>query len=350
MIKVVYFNQWFSSITDVIKDIKDKHGDKIRVIASSKNASHAYKDVVDKFIVEDWVESENEAVSEGNYIAWLTDFFAENKVDIFFAKKHSDWIAKHKYEFSLQQVFIVTEDLKTQMALESKVGVYDELSKVPGIRNYIPEYFLGDREKVKQLLKNYSKASKAWCFKLAKDEGGFSFRRIERHKLTFDTLKGYRVNCVSASETKDLMEKSSDEQLQQLLFMEYLDNPEISVDCYNSKKGFIAICREKESGTRNQKLYYSRTISKLCEEIGEHFKIRFPFNVQFRYDKDKKLKLLEINPRMSGGTYYQTLFGMNLADVCLCDLLNDDKGYNIDDYTDFETKRVSHVEKAIKVE
>jgi hypothetical protein len=137
--------------------------------------------------------------------------------------------------------------------------------------------------------------------------------------------------------------------------MELLDSPEISVDCYKSKQGFIAICREKIKDTRVQRIYYNEEISKICEKIGDIFNFRFPFNVQFRVahneisNKIENLRLLEINPRMSGGTYYSTLFDMNICNVCLCDVLNKVDEYDISKFVKFEDKRVTHVERAISI-
>ena len=52
---------------------------------------------------------------------------------------------------------------------------------------------------------------------------------------------------------------------------------------------------------------------------------------------------------MSGGTYYSVLFGMNIAEALLLDMINHNELYNIENYTKFSDKLVTHVEKAVKI-
>lgn len=358
MIKVVYFNQWFSSITDVIKDLKDKHKNSIKIIASSKNKEHAYKDVVDEFIVEDWEEVKGDIEkTKDNYIEWIKNTCRKYKVDIFFVKKHADWIAERSLEISMSSsVFVINESLEIQRAMQCKSNVYDILKNSISLDKYIPTYInTYNCNELLDLTKTLNKDN-PWCFKLDCDEGGASFRKIDTSPITIDTLHSFRVNTVSSNEVKQMIKRCTTDELKRLIFMELLDSPEISVDCYNSKQGFIAICREKVVNTRTQRLYYNKEISTICEEIGKQLKLRFPYNVQFRVkhgedsNKVENLRILEVNPRMSGGTYYSTLFDMNIANVCLCDMLNISSEYNIDKFIGFEDKYVSHVEKAITVE
>lgn len=356
MVKVVYFNQWFSSITDVIEDLKNKHKNEIKVIASSRNENHAYKDIVDEFIVEDWEEVKgNIEKTKENYIEWVLNTCEKYKVDLFFVKKHAEWVAEYAYDFALRNTFLINENKEVFDLMLSKAGVYDKLSEVNSLKKFIPNYLkTSNKDEVMKLLDNLNHDN-PWCFKLDSDEGGASFRRIDTDKITLNTLGWFRVNTVSLNEAKEMLEYTSDEDINKLIYMELLDSPEISVDCYRSKRGFIAICREKMSNTRIQKLYYNEEISKICDTIGKELGLRFPFNVQFRvkHKEDstniEKLRLLEINPRMSGGTYYSTMLGMNIADVCLCDMLNIPERYDIEKFIGFENRFVTHVEKAMEV-
>jgi hypothetical protein len=86
--------------------------------------------------------------------------------------------------------------------------------------------------------------------------------------------------------------------------------------------------------------------------------------VQFRivkgetYDDIKNLRLLEVNPRMSGGMYYEVLCRMNIAAICMLDNMKfySDKlqfeilRFNCNKFYSFEDCYVTHVEKAIKIE
>lgn len=364
MKKVVYFNQWFSSITDVIADLKEKYGDTVEFIASSKNPNHVYKTVVDKFIVEDWEEVHGDKEkSMENYFNFVINLCKQHKVDIFFAKKHSDYLCKKRFELALHGVFTVIENEETFSRFLYKSQVYRDLEQVKELKDYIPEYFvIGDTmkesnvEDVEHFFNCYKKEAlnKKWCLKKDSDEGGASFRAIKNRPFTFNSLLGFRVNECTTDEVLNLI-KEEPENAKKLIFMEILESPEISVDCYNSKKGFVAICRSKGKD-RVQKIFFNKELYEVCKKIGQVYNMQFAFNVQFRYEQSDtdnpsgKLKLLEINPRMSGGTYYSALFGMNIAELLLLDSINQSEKYDIDKFIDFEDKYVTHVEKAIKIE
>ena len=361
MKKVVYFNQWFSSITEVIADLKNKYGNKVEFIASSKNANHAYKTVVDKFIVEDWVEVPgNEKASMENYFNFVCNLCKEYNVDIFFVKKYAEFLATKRFELSMLGVFSVVEPTERLSKFDSKVEVYDTLKDVKELKEFIPEYFkicgsnCDSIEKALEFFRDYKeKDDKRWCLKRDKDEGGASFRSINNRSFTYKSLDWFRVNECKTDEVMELIENDP-ENAKKLIFMELLDSPEISVDCYNSKNGFIALCRAKGKD-RVQRIFFDEKLYDACYKIWETYKFQFPFNVQFRVSRGKSvedenaLKLLEINPRMSGGTYYSTLFDMNIAEACLLDLMNKNELYSINKYTKFEDKLVTHVEQAVKV-
>ena len=359
MVKVVYFNQWFSQITDVIADIKKKHGDRVKVIGSSKTPGHVYSTVVDEFILEDWKEGATTEESMKNYIEWSLNICKQKHVDIFFVKKYADVVSKHRLEYAFNGTgtFLVCEDAETLELFNSKAEVYRSLLNNEVIKPYIPMFYQGnDKEYMKQIISDAREQKhEPMCLKLDRDEGGFSFRAIDNKLLDMKNLMKYRVNCFGTEEAFRFIDNISTEEFERLIFMEVLDSPEISVDCYKSKNGFISMCRAKINNTRIQRFYHDERISKVCEEIANHFNLRFPFNVQFRIkhgeDENKldNLRLLEINPRMSGGTYYQLLLGLNMAEVCLLDMINQNELYNIKDYTEFDEKRVSHVETAILV-
>lgn len=365
MVNVIYFNQWFSSIAPVIADIKQKMGKGIKIIASSRNPEHAYKGVVDEFIVEDWEQSEDEIISERNYLNFVLNVCKEYKVDIFFVKKNAELISSMEVSFKKLGVNLVLEDIYTLEKLESKANVYDYLTNklIPDNSYIIPRYFrfgykdTGEEStEFSNIMASVDEGRDSWCLKLDIDEGGTSFRKIKPHKiLKLQNLNSFRVNEITVIEAVDMVRNLKDEELTKLLFMETLDEPEISIDCYDSHHGFIAICRKKLAGSRAQKIYYEEELKNICLEIKSLFGLKKPFNVQFRVKKGgnpdniKDLRLLEINPRMSGGTYYSTLYDMNIAEMVIKDILGCSTLEDYNKFVNFEDKKVTFVEQAIKL-
>lgn len=353
MIKVVYFNQWFSSIKNVIDDLKDKYGSNIKLIASSRNRDHAYRYSVDTFKLEDWEISDDNEISMNNYVDWLLKLCKEYKVDYFFVKKHAKDVMKRASEFIDIGVYLISDDYNTLLKLDSKSNVYYMFQKEKDLNWLIPEHHIFNKEDALDYL-NEHKGKNDICLKFDSDEGGASFRAINDNAITLGSLYGYRVNTLRTTEAEELV-NNADEKIGKILFMEMLDNPEISVDCYNSKQGFIAICRSKEEG-RREKVYFDKEIYKICEKICKTLNLKFPFNVQFRVKHDENrnkldsLRLLEINPRMSGGLYYEVFYGLNIAEVVLLDMMNRSNEYKINDYIGFDEKYVGHVEYPIHLE
>ena len=367
MINVIYFNQWFSSITPVIEDIKKKMGNKIKIIASSKNPEHAYKNVVDEFLVENWEDGDSLADTNRNYIEYTLNVCKNYNVDIFFVKKNSKIIAENADKFKEIGVELILEDYSTLNSVKSKSEVYDLLyeSFKPEYKYLIPNYFRyrisGNKDdqlaSIRDILYQSDIDELEWCLKLDEDEGGASFRKIKSEKiLDLSSLSKFRVNEITVTELNKMVDNLNEANLSKLLFMEILDEPEISVDCYNSKHGFIAICREKLPNSRVQRIYFNKEVTNICKSICELYDFKYPFNVQFRTAKGtdsndiKNLRLLEINPRMSGGTYYSTLYNMNIAEQVLLDEMGISKPSDFSKFVDFTDKRVTFVEQAIKLD
>lgn len=347
MVKVVYFNQWFSSAAWIMQDLKKRNKDEIKIIASSRNENHVYKGYVDEFIVEDWVETENHEESMKNYVDFVLSLCKKYHVDYFFVKKHASAIMERENEFFFSGTYLISEKIDTLRALENKSEVYSKLKKDHRIIDYIPEYLNTKSLKLAVLYLKNHRGNNDLCLKFNCDEGGASFRAIVDEEITQDSLYRFRVNQLTTDEAIQLAVNM--DSVDRLIIMEKLDSPEISVDCYNSKNGFIAICREKQAG-RVERIYYNKEIADICKIIGDG--LLFPFNVQFRYKANSKhtldnLRLLEINTRMSGGTYYEIAQGLSIPDACLKDCMNREHEYNIEDFLNFEDKFVTHLELPI---
>lgn len=349
--KVIYFNQWFSSITNVIEDIKLKHS--IRIVASSKTPEHVYRYTVDRFFVEDWEEIKGDTeVSMKNYVNWVLALCEREHVNLFFVKKYATYIMKAAKRFEAIGVKLISEDYDTLKSMESKSSVYSELMVSDELKKLIPEYHVFDKnEEAAKYIENH-RGKNNICLKFDKDEGGASFRAIKDKKQELKDLYTYDVNILTSDEARELVIEAG-EGIKRILFMEILESPEISIDCYKSRKGFISLARMKIAG-RKQRIFYNEKLSAICESIGNKLNLKFPYNVQFRViaggnaENIEDLRLLEINPRMSGGLYYEVACGKNIAETCMMDNF-DSTDYYIEDFSHFKDVYVTHVEKAVLI-
>jgi predicted ATP-grasp superfamily ATP-dependent carboligase len=95
------------------------------------------------------------------------------------------------------------------------------------------------------------------------------------------------------------------------MVLEFLEGREYSIDCLSShEKLYAAIPRMKGDG-RIRELVERSELIKIAHDFHQKFKVPYLFNIQVKYNNDGAPKLLEINPRMSGGMHFSCLSGIN---------------------------------------
>jgi hypothetical protein len=96
----------------------------------------------------------------------------------------------------------------------------------------------------------------------------------------------------------------------ELLVSEYLNGAEYSIDClaYDGRL-YAAVPRRKLDG-RMRWLEDNPELLEIARRTTEIYRLPYIFNIQVRY-RDGVPKLLEINPRMSGGLYISCMSGVN---------------------------------------
>ncbi|MDZ5603659.1 ATP-grasp domain-containing protein [Pseudomonas sp. RP23018S] len=99
-----------------------------------------------------------------------------------------------------------------------------------------------------------------------------------------------------------------------LLVMPYLPGPECSVDMVCEAGRVVAYVGRRKSGA-HQRFERDTAATGLAIAAAEHFHCDGIVNVQTRDDIDGQPRLLEINPRYSGGIGYTRMTGINLAGI-----------------------------------
>jgi carbamoyl-phosphate synthase large subunit len=108
-----------------------------------------------------------------------------------------------------------------------------------------------------------------------------------------------------------------------LIFQEYLPGAEYTIDvlCDLNKKPLVAVPRirlETIGGISTKgKVVHDPQIERICMDIADYVGIRGPCCIQMKEAKDGTLKLVEINPRMGGGTIFAALAGVNFPALIL---------------------------------
>jgi carbamoyl-phosphate synthase large subunit len=103
-----------------------------------------------------------------------------------------------------------------------------------------------------------------------------------------------------------------------LLVQDYLPGEEYTVDVLSDLAGtpLLAVPRvrleTKEGISSKGRVQRDPEIERLCLEMARHIGLKGPTCMQLKRDVDGRLKFLEVNPRIAGGSMFTTLAGVNI--------------------------------------
>lgn len=115
-----------------------------------------------------------------------------------------------------------------------------------------------------------------------------------------------------------------------LIFQEYLPGIEYTIDVLSDLEcePILAVPRvrvETRAGISTVgTIVKDENISETCKSIAKYLKIRGPCCIQMKESNDGILKMVEVNPRMGGGTIFAALAGANFPAMIL-DIVNGKK-------------------------
>lgn len=108
-----------------------------------------------------------------------------------------------------------------------------------------------------------------------------------------------------------------------LIFQQYLPGTEYTIDVLSNLEGepIIAVPRirlQTRAGISTMgKIVKDENISETCKSVAKYLKIRGPCCIQMKESEEGNLKIVEVNPRLGGGTIFTTLAGANFPAMIL---------------------------------
>lgn len=313
MQNTVWFSGWFSSLAITIENIRKKIPG-VKIIGTHTNKDCAYFRVCDESYIDP------KGLSGEQYIEYALEFCKSHNVKVYMPKTYMNTISDNLDRFTDIGVEVIVENLSNIRALESKIATYERLERI-GYEN-IPEYYIinGYTDYLSGLAKILSKGETP-CIKFDKDEGACSFRIISDKAKSYESLKEIPDGTISFEEMESIIKDGErSEQFKPMILMPKLLSPEVSADSYPSKKGLVVIPRFK-LGNRIKEIRFNEQIIEDVKRIHEEFKFQSIFNVQYRWDSDGNMKLLEVNTRMSGGIHLSSLCGIDIPAIAIAEKL-----------------------------
>lgn len=314
MRSVIWFNDGLSVMAEAIQALRSEVE---TIIVSHKNPFFVGFDLADEVYVEP------KSVQSDDYVAWALDFAITHKVTHFFVGRQARFITARSSEFVAAGVTLMFSLSPDQWDdIDDKSLFYKRLIAA-GHNDMLPIWHTwndGGEHSLSALVKAIRATAgdnkREACVKPVRGifgEGFFHFNdapnprqqlfnpevKIMRHQ---DFSELARASAVALGKTQDWM------------VMEYLPGPEYSVDTLaHEGKVVTFVARQKgDVAAEGQLIAGDADITDQLSKLAEVFNLSGVFNAQFRRDVDGNLKVMEINPRFSGGMGMSLKAGVNL--------------------------------------
>lgn len=195
-----------------------------------------------------------------------------------------------------------------------------------GLRDISPNFVYCDGDHIEALVKGFIElfSDGGSCFvKLVTAYGSRGTKKVISDENWLDGFDKKKPEAFGSSFPIGQMASLSKEL--KMMVLETLPGAEYSIDCiYHPDGGLVFYgVRERET-TRNGICHTARFVVdsdgeflSFIRRVNEFVKMRYNINIQAKRDKGGQLKLLEINPRMSGSLNSFFAAGYNLAEMCL---------------------------------
>lgn len=302
--RTVWFNKSLSDIINVAEGVRLADvGSQLRVVIT-----HPVKDL---HLALPWCEFHREPDVFGQkYLDWCLDFCAQQSVDIFVCGKQARFLADYVEAFAaIGTKLVVATSSENFNILDDKDLAYRALVSA-GAGDIVPAYALASNAvEFAQALEALATEGKL-CFKPTVSIYGIGFRVLtdEQNKTGLDRILSGDTLSISKREMAAMMQ--AHESFKTLMILPYLDGDERSIDCL-AHNGKLVACVIRRKVAQGQVLEDNPVLVQHVERLVRIFGLNNFFNAQFR-EKDGRFYLLEVNPRMSGGTHYTFHSGRTL--------------------------------------
>ena len=306
----VWFNRGFSTVHTAIELIRQADVDgRFTIIHSNPNPRTPAARLAHAF------HTEPTGLATPDYIDWCAAFCREHRIDIFVPGREATAIAgaRHRFEATGTRVLSAASEAHLQL-IHDKARFYAEtmlpIAPVAEFRHF--EDAAAFEAAYDFLRRRHAKL----CVKPTHSIYGLGFAVLDEERNSAELLMAGAEYHVSLADFRAGLTRLGN--FRSMLLMEYLDGREYSVDCVGDNGRLVtAVVRRKSSragaGQRiDQRADILEATARLCAVHG----LNGIFNVQFREAADKP-RLLEINPRMSGGIGMACVAGPNLPYIAL---------------------------------
>ena len=301
----IWFMKGFSNLYHAIADLKNADIDgNFKVLCTHINKSFVGFESADFFEVEP-------TSTDQEFLIFCKEMIVKYKVKVIFASNKQYLLSKNSKFFKSLGVEVVTAaSYRMINNINNKAKLY-KLLENNGVVN-IPDFmtFSNDKE-FEEAYKTLKKQHQQLCMKPVQGVYGVGFYVLkEKTNQLKNVLNQDQVVSVRA-----LKSMFANKKFHKMMMMQFLEGAERSVDCVAYKGEFIGgVIRKKMTGNLPQLIEDNPALIEQARFLTKKLKLNGMFNIQFK-DYGGEHYLLEINPRLSGRSFYATIAGLNLPYV-----------------------------------
>ena len=254
------------------------------------------------------------------YLEFCLAFCRERRIDCLWPGKEARLLVEHQDRFAEQGVRVLAPASAADLAvLLDKARFYARTRGFP-----VPPPDALEIRSAAEFETAYARLRQVHdvlCIKPAYGVNGAGFRMIDEQRSGLEILLQNALYAIPLDALRHLLAEAGD--FEPLLLMEFLGGTEYSVDCVGDGQRLVAHVQRQKSGTGSygQRIVGSPELEQAVAGMTEAFGLRGLFNAQFREGRDG-FRLLEINPRFSGGIGNTALAGVNLPYLALRGLVH----------------------------
>ena len=306
----IWFNKTFSTIGAVFRLLKAgyPHGEVAIVCSHTHNTATA-------FLAADEACLEPADLHGLDYIEWCLEFCRKHRIDLFWPGKEAALASKYRQQFEDAGARVMSAaDHDTLILLNHKARFYADL---PGHVALTMDFSaVNDASAFDRAVETLSLKHRRLCVKPAVSVYGLGFRVLDSERDSINhVLKGVEYQ-IPLADLRQGMKHA--EPFDTLLVMEHLGGPEWSVDCAARDGELLCAVQRKKSpfAGHGQSIDNHPDIAGMTERLISHYRLNGLVNIQYK-EGEAGPRLLEINPRPSGGLGMACLAGANLAKIAL---------------------------------
>lgn len=310
------------SMSGMIKCLRNNGERNIKVVGIDMTSDPSAKFMVDAFY-------QVPAASDLKFCDIVLEICKKEKVDVYFPNVSAEVeaVVVRKAEFEALGVHLSVSNMESVAISNNKLHTYQVLEKA-GIP--VPRYYsVHSVEDFVEGMKYMGYPEKSVCIKIVNGSGSRGVRIIDANKSRYEIFAHEKPNSFFTSYEDMLAILKSADRLEEMMLVEYMHNPEFTVDLLAEKGEVIyEVGREnvvsmmsiaQETVVKYDKLAYKvgADVVKLLQMDGN---VGFDF---MRNDKGEAV-LMDINPRITATVSVIVAAGVNLIYLRVKQLLGEE--------------------------